>query len=157
LPGWSTNRTTQIQLEGGNVAPAQVSCVLRQVGTFGVGSDAVVSNAVELRQNNTDAAQGAGGYNIPSLYGLALGAPYLHHGAAATLEELFSNSAFEAHWQAASANFLTGPTADQQRADLIQYLLALDYYTPSTHPPAPDANMDSCPSSFDVAAPAATP
>ncbi len=157
LPGWSSNRESQIQVQDPNGAtkqgPAQVSCVIRQVGTFGVGSDRELSDGIELRNDNTTRAQGEGGYNIPSLYGLAVGAPYLHHGGAATLEDLFSSSAFEAHWQAASANFLTGPNADQQRSDLIKYLLALDYYTPSTHPPAPDPYMDGCPSHFEVESP----
>ena len=33
-------------------------------------------------------AQGRLGYNVPSLYGLAVGAPYLHHGAVPTLRDL---------------------------------------------------------------------
>lgn len=153
LPSWSLNQVTQIQIQdpGGPLeqAPPQVSCVIRNVGTFGVGDDITLSDAIERRA--TDArSQGEGGYNIPSLYGLALGAPYLHHGAAASLEELFSNPAFEQHWQAGNANFLTGEYAEEQRSDLIQYLLALDYEKSATQTPDPDANMDACPEWFTI-------
>ncbi len=152
LPAWSENRTTQIQVQdpGGPTeqAPPQVSCVLRQVGTFGLGTDDAVTEAIERRANDAR-SQGEGGYNIPSLYGLGLGAPYLHHGAAETLDELFSEPAFEAHWQAGNANFLTGSDADDKRRDLIAYLLSLDFETRPT--PDPDAGMDGCPSYFDAA------
>jgi cytochrome c peroxidase len=151
LPSWSLNRTLQIQIQdpGGATeqAPPQVSCVIRRVGTFGFGTDEEVTSAIEQRGNDAASrAQGEGGYNIPALYGLALGAPFLHHGAARSLDELFRDPAFANHWQAANANFLTGPYADDDRANLIQYLLALDEATPNTHPPAADAGKDACPS-----------
>ena len=81
-------------------------------------------------------AQGQGGYNVPSLYGLALGAPYLHAGQARTLTELFDN--FDGHLKAGNQNF--APSAAQKEA-LIAYLLSIDASTPEV---APDANFDKC-------------
>ncbi len=78
LPSWSLNQVTQIQIQdpGGPLeqAPPQVSCVIRNVGTFGLGDDVTLSDSIERRANDAR-SQGEGGYNIPSLYGLALGAP----------------------------------------------------------------------------------
>ena len=65
-------------------------------------------------------AQGRGGYNVPSLYGVALGAPYLHHGQAATLTELFTEVRWQSHWQAGNPLFFTGATASQDRTDGCQ-------------------------------------
>jgi len=42
-------------------------------------------------------SKGRAGYNVPALYGLALGAPYLHHGEAPTLEDLFANPQWAFH------------------------------------------------------------
>jgi hypothetical protein len=77
----------------------------------------------------------------------------LHHGGAATLEDLFSKPEFEAHWQSGNANFLSGEYADQQREDLIHYLLALDYHSSATQTPDPDPNMDACPDWFNAPGP----
>ncbi len=84
--------------------PDQVNCVLRSVGTFGkpaapdfVGVVPMGAPAVhEVRRvlsrptsTRTRSRPGATGFNIPSLLGLASGAPYFHAGNARTLEELF--------------------------------------------------------------------
>ena len=74
-------------------------------------------------------AQGRGGYNVPSLYGLALGAPYFHHGQAATLDELLGDPKWEQHLRAANAVFLTTGDVDQQKKDLIAFLLSIDAET----------------------------
>ena len=64
--------------------------MLRNVGTFGLPGDTVGTNNLEIRILNglSIRAEGRGGYNVPSLYGLALGAPYFHHGQAKTLNNL---------------------------------------------------------------------
>jgi hypothetical protein len=87
----------------------QMQCVLRPVGTFGVG-DALVGTPAELRGDMTTAAQGnrrnGNGFNPPSLFGMQVGAPYLHGGGAATLESLFG-ATFAAHYQAISPNLFS--------------------------------------------------
>jgi hypothetical protein len=111
------------------VGPKQVTCVLRNAGTFGIPGNASTTDALEKNPDNTR-AQGRGGFNVPSLYGLALGAPYLHHGQAKTLEELFDDSRWEQHLQAANPVFLTTGNHEQQKIDLIHFLLSIDAQTP---------------------------
>jgi YVTN family beta-propeller protein len=128
--------------EGSPIGLNQVACVLRNVGTFGVAGDTVATDALELKANGTR-AEGRGGYNIPSLYGLALGAPYLHHGQAATLDDLFTSSAYDFHTNAGSANFsLTLAANAQNVADLRNFLLSIDADRSEVAPPA---GFDGCP------------
>ncbi len=122
---------TQITLEPSGPGPREVSCVIRNTETFG-------SAELEKNENGT-LAVGAKGYNIPSLYGLAVGAPYLHHGGAKTLEALFSESAWQKHTEAGAGNFLPNAT---ERAQLIAFLLSIDATTTEIDPPA---NFDGCP------------
>ena len=98
--------------------------------------------ALELKQDSTSRAQGKGGFNVPSLFGLSLGAPYLHHGQASTLDELFTDPKWLAHAQAGNANFLVGDQAATQRADLINFLLSIDLDTPPFTVPA---GANTCP------------
>ena len=120
--------------------PPQVACVLRDVNTFGVPGDTAATDAVEVRANGAR-AQGAGGYNVPSLYGLNLGAPYLHHGGAASLEELLTSSLWESHTRAVNPAFLTTGDVDQQREDLISFLRSIDATT--SEQPLP-SGFDGC-------------
>lgn len=111
---------------GNAAAFDQIQCVLRNVGTFGVGSSDV--GVAEVRADMTTPAQGnqpvGNGYNPPSLLGMQTGAPYLHAGQARTLEELFGPT-FGPHWKALSqnVNFLAAP-ADVDA--LVAYLLSID-------------------------------
>lgn len=146
-PGWNQH-TTQIGAQPASAdstgvvqGPPQVACVQRDVETFGVPGDAAATAALEIRANGAR-AQGDGGYNVPSLYGLSVGAPYLHHGQARTLEELVSDPAWEEHLRAANPVFLTTGDVAQQRADLIAFLLSIDA---STTEQAIPAGFDGCP------------
>ncbi len=126
------------RLAGGvNVGPERIACAVRSVGTF----DA--ANALEKKADNTQ-AQGAKGFNPPSLLGLATSAPYLHHGEAKTLIDLFSPK-YSLHHQAAAANFLVGLPSSQEdvakRADLVAFLLSID---DSTAPFPIPAGADIC-------------
>jgi len=128
----------------GPVPVAQVACVLRNVFTFGVPGDVTATDALEQRAapfgtTPSFRAQGAGGYNIPSLYGLSVGAPYLHHGQAPTLLALLEDSAWSAHLKAGNPNF--APSAGE-RQDLMNYLLSIDATTPEQR--LPDG-FDGCP------------
>ena len=129
-----------------NLPPAQMSCVLRNVGTFGVFGNTAATDALEVRNaptaigaSTTLRAQGRGGYNVPALYGLTLGAPYLHHGQARSLEELFSDARFEGHRTAAAANFAP---VGQDLTDLVNFLRSIDKDTVEFAVPA---GYDWCP------------
>src|SRR6185503_17571893 len=113
-------------------------------------SDAGKTDALEIRipAASTKApsrSEGRAGYNVPSLYGLALGAPYLHHGQALSLEELFTDSRWSAHLTAGNPNFLASAGADQDREDLINFLLSIDAGTDEQ--PIPPG-WDGCPLIF---------
>lgn len=126
-----------------NGAPHRHSCVVRKVGTFdnkGPGA----RGAAEIRQNDAP-AQGVDGFNVPSLLGTNLGAPYLHNGAAETLEELLDpNGSFRDHLIAGNAVF--SPSDDDVR-DLIAFLRTIDDDTPIIDVPA---DQDICPPNLVV-------
>ncbi|HYI02672.1 YncE family protein [Hyalangium sp.] len=115
-----------------NVGPERIACAVRAVGTFDVASP------LEKKADNTQ-AQGAKGFNPPSLLGMATSAPYLHHGEAKTLLDLFAPK-YAAHHQAAAANFLVGLPGSAEdvakRADLVAFLLSIDDSTPTFAIPA---------------------
>jgi len=143
IPAGFNNHTLQIQPEltaaGVITAPEQVSCVIRNVKTFG---------AAALEKKDSGAlAQGTQGYNVPSLYGMSLGAPYLHHGGAKTLQALFDDAAWRNHITAGNPNWISGrTTADAAKAkkDLIAFLLSIDA---STAEQAVPSGYDACPTS----------
>jgi len=113
------------------VGIAQVACVTRNVGTFGLPDDIIGTDALELRpfQGALVRSQGRAGYNVPSLYGLALGAPYLHHGQAATLDELFTDERWQFHTSAGNANFGVTLARPGKLEDLSAFLLSIDAST----------------------------
>lgn len=106
--------------DGGAPALKRQACNIRNVGTFGAAG-----GAEEVRANGQP-AQGRNGFNPPSLLGLSVGAPYLHHGAAASLEDLLDVGRFSSHIQAGNPNFV--PTADD-RAALAAFLTSIDEST----------------------------
>ena len=135
----NTAMLTVIQNDA-NGAPHRHTCVVRKVGTFDAdGPD--MRGADEIRQNNMP-AQGVDGYNIPSLLGMASGAPFLHNGAAASLTELFTDPGFKTHLQAGNQVF--APTADEV-ADLVAFLESIDDSTPQIMVPA---NQRFCPKNY---------
>lgn len=134
---------------GAAVVPVlQLACALRNVSTFGVPGDTTTTTSLERRQVTAnplalDTAEGAAGYNVPSLYGVALGAPYLHHGQSPTLQDLFSNQQWAAHTNAGNPNFSTFNLADSGAVDdLVQFLLSIDASTPEFAIPT---GFDACP------------
>ncbi len=126
------------------VQPQRLTCAVRNVGTFGAGSQGA---AFEVR-SDTNAlgkslqAEGATGFNPPSLLSLAATAPYLHNGAAQSLPDLFTNAAFRGHATAGNPNFAPTPAEVQ---DLVNFLLSIDA---TTQAPAIDPNFDLCTGSF---------
>lgn len=133
------------------IAVAQVACAIRNVGTFGLPGDADGTTALERRalgNGNLVRAQGRGGYNVPSLYGLALGAPYLHHGQAATLADLFTDPRWAFHTNAGNANFSVQLAEPGKLADLTAFLMSIDATTPELAIPADPGtglSFDVCP------------
>jgi hypothetical protein len=127
----------------------QIACVLRNIGTFGVPNDAAATDALELRpfQGSLVRAQGRAGFNVPSLYGLALGAPYLHHGQAPTLRDLFADARWQFHTNAGNANFSVTLAQAGKLDDLIAFLMSIDATTPEIAVPT-DAgtggSFDAC-------------
>jgi hypothetical protein len=145
----------------GTAASDQINCVLRGVGTFPVqdpGSGNANTTAIvprgapavlELRQDMTTLALGATGFNIPSLVGVAAGAPYFHAGNARTLEEAFDD-AFKAHhlaFPATSGDFAITPEVVR---GLVAFLLSIDDAVPPggvppRQAPALPFSADLCP------------
>jgi mono/diheme cytochrome c family protein len=124
---------------GAAPAAEQLQCALRNVGTFGVGPVAV--GVAEVRQDMTTAAQGALstglGFNVPSLLGAQIGAPFYHAGNARTLEEAF-DAIFAGHHQSAIAAVFS-PSAAQKK-QLVSYLLSIDESSAPVAIPAKGAN-----------------
>ncbi len=128
----------------------QIACVLRNVGSFGVPGDSNATDALELRPASgmLVRAEGRAGYNVPSLYGLALGAPYLHHGQAPTLTDLFTNPAWGFHTNAGNANFSVTLADASKVDDLAAFLLSIDASTDEFAVPtdaASGGSFDACP------------
>ena len=120
----------------GTPALRRQACNLRDVGTF-----AAAGGSDEKRANGTE-AQGKNGYNPPSLLGLALGAPYFHHGAAITLPDVFDAARFSQHLTAGNPNFTLSTV---EKAQLVAFLLSIDEATPLFNIPA-DSRL--CPENF---------
>jgi hypothetical protein len=132
---------------------AQTACTLRNVGTFGVPNDTAKTDELEKRplQGALVRAQGRGGYNVPSLYGLALGAPYLHHGQSPSLTDLFTNDAWLFHTNAGNANFSLKLADVSKVDDLVAFLLSIDATTTEIAVPSDAATGGSfaaCPLQF---------
>ncbi len=122
-PALWNQQTKAIQTEQpSGVGPAHVSCVLRNLATVSA-ANSFGPTALEKKPDGSP-AQGANGYNVPSLYGLALNAPYLHSGVATTLRDLLDS--FPGHLTAGNDNF--APTGDEKDA-LVAFLLTIDAAT----------------------------
>lgn len=121
----------------GNVGPERVTCVIRNVNTF------EIANSIERKADGSQ-AQGIKGFNPPSLLSVAAGAPYFHHGAAKTLEEVFTTR-FAGHYQAGDANLFanggTTPGEQEQIRQLVAFLKSIDESTATFPIPA---NQDIC-------------
>ena len=148
--------TATLRFPAGATAGAndQIQCILRAVGTFPVMGDVgIVATGSslrvrEVRADMSTAAQGASGFNPPSLLGLSTGAPFFHAGNARTLEETF-DVAFDAHHSAFATNFLDDSLDPTIRAtqvrQLVAYLLSIDEDTAAVEPPALGFDTQLCP------------
>src|SRR5262249_843834 len=104
---------------------------LEDVGTFDG------TNPLEIRDNAAASTAlgrtvvGRNGFNVPSLLGINYSAPYLHHGQAQTLEEVFPLHGLgpERSGFPPTTTIQTELTASQ-RADLLVFLQSIDATTP---------------------------
>ncbi len=131
------------------IAIAQIACSLRNVGSFGA-LDPAGTDALEIRPaaGAIVRAEGRAGYNVPSLYGLALGAPYLHHGQAPTLSDLFTNTRWQFHTNAGNANMSVVLGQPGKLDDLTAFLMSIDASTPEIavpNDPGSGLSFDACP------------
>ncbi len=139
--------------EAAAVPIAQMACVLRNVGTFGIPNDTDATDALEQRpfQGNLVRAQGRAGYNVPALYGLAIGAPFLHHGQAPTLQALLTDQRWRFHTNAGNANFEVTLSDPAKLEELVSFLWSIDAAQPELNV-ALDVgsgdSFDACPSQF---------
>ncbi len=131
----------------------QINCVLRAVGTitpttaiddFGISPEGVP--VLERRADMSTFAQGRSGYNVPSLLGIAHGAPYFHAGNARSLEEVLTEL-FIGHHAAYGGGFLASDPV--KKAQLVQFLLSIDEESGMPQPPMMlGFNPALCPESF---------
>jgi cytochrome c peroxidase len=94
---------------------------LESVGTFSA------ANPLEIRGvGGLIGRTGLGslGFNVPSLLGIGYHAPYLHHGAAQTLSEVFTLHGLE-------AGTIATTLSAAERADLAGFLRSIDGRTPT--------------------------
>jgi cytochrome c peroxidase len=140
----SAGHTKAIQAEqagGAAVVPAQVACVLKVADRFGVPGNAALTGTLEKKLGGADLAQGSvSGYNVPGLYGLALDAPYLHHGQAKTLAEVFSDPKWSGHLRSGNAVFTI---SGQKLDDLVNFLTSIDAATAEESLPGGKTNARS--------------
>jgi YVTN family beta-propeller protein len=110
------------------VVDAQLVRFLCRVGTF---DPALFTDGVsnEIRANNAANVQARGvlGFNVPSLISVFASAPYLHSGAAASLDDVILN---QTHRTAGRADHLDLLNAPLLRRFLVQFLKSIDRDTP---------------------------
>lgn len=121
-PGLNTDTlkvAPEVLDDGTTVGPEAITCVLRNVGTFNG------TNPLEVKPSGA-LAQGAKGFNPPSLLGLATTAPYFHDGSARTLRDVF-DARYAAHTEARIGGFAP---AGRELDDLVAFLASIDGTTP---------------------------
>jgi YVTN family beta-propeller protein len=111
----------------GQIVDAQLVKNLCRVGTF---DPALFTDGVsnEIRANNTAnlQARGALGFNPPSLIAVFNSAPYLHSGAAPTLDAVLENVTHRTVGRADGHDLLTDP---RDRKALVRFLQSIDRST----------------------------
>jgi YVTN family beta-propeller protein len=108
------------------ITAGQLNRFLCKVGTF----DAALANELKgggvAGQLNTDGANGVLGFNIPSLLSAFAGAPFLHSGAARTLDEVLDNVQHRSRGQGVDT---LASAAD--RAKVAKFVGSIDATTPT--------------------------
>ncbi len=111
--------------DAGEITAGQLNRFLQKVGTF----DANVVNELKAGgvagQANNDGANGVLGFNIPSLIAVFASPPYLHSGAAQTLEEVLDIVTHRSSGTA-GVDTLSNPS---DRAKVVKFLKSIDLTT----------------------------
>jgi cytochrome c peroxidase len=113
---------------------ANVLTILDNVGTFNPASPIEIRGAAAVAGQTTQGFRsfGLGGFNSPSLLGVAYSGPYFHDGSSHTLEDVAAR-----HLLGTTGTIATNlPAADL--ADLLVFVKSIDDATP-TMPNATDA------------------
>jgi cytochrome c peroxidase len=108
--------------------------MLDNVGTFNPASTIEIRGAGAVAGQTTQGfgAFGAGGFNSPSLLGVAYSGPYLHDGSAQTLEEVAARHKIDI-----GGGTIATAVTPQELADLLAFVRSIDDHTP-TFPNATD-------------------
>jgi len=106
--------------------------MLDNVGTFNPASPIEIRGAAAVNGQTTQGFTpfGLGGFNSPSLLGVAYSAPYFHDGSAHTLEEVFARHRLDAPTATIALTL-----SAQDQADLLTFVRSIDDDTP----PMPNA------------------
>ena len=111
----------------GQIVDAQLVDFLCRVGTFdqNLFTDGV-SNEIRANNNANVQARGILGFNVPSLISVFASAPYLHSGAAPTLEAVLENVTHRSIGRPDGQDVLTN---QQDRQKLVEFLKSIDRST----------------------------
>lgn len=104
------------------IVAGQLTRFLTPVGTF----DPNAFNELKANQTSNVVANGALGFNIPSLISVFAGAPYFHSGGAPTLNDVLNNVT---HRSAGTGGVDTLSNA-ADRAKVVKFLKSIDSKTP---------------------------
>jgi hypothetical protein len=108
------------------ITGGQLTRFLSPVGTFDAGNFNEVKAQGTAQTAINVGANGALGFNVPSLISVFAGTPYLHDGSAQTLEDVLANVT---HRSAGTGGVDTLTRRDDRR-DLIEFLKSIDAATP---------------------------
>jgi YVTN family beta-propeller protein len=123
-PNWTRSRVDFAPPPvGETITGGQLVRFLANVGTF----DPAAFNEVRGVATNIVAANGALGFNIPSILSVGAGAPYLHSGAAPTLAAVLNNVT---HRSAGTGGVDTLSNPSDRQA-LVRFLESIDETTPT--------------------------
>ena len=108
--------------------------MLDNVGTFNPASPIEIRGAAAVAGQTTQgfAPFGAGGFNSPSLLGVAYSGPYFHDGSSHTLEDVAAR-----HRLGAAPATIASSLSAQDLADLLSFVRSIDDAT-ATMPNATD-------------------
>jgi YVTN family beta-propeller protein len=119
-PRWSSSSINGPITDQALIAGGQIVGELRNVGTFNA------ADVNEVRANGKPPL-GEAGFVPPSLLSVFAFPPYFHNGAAASLDEVFSDK-FIAH-RSAGTGGIDGLSNPEDRRKLVKFLLSIDAST----------------------------
>jgi YVTN family beta-propeller protein len=125
-PNWTRSRvdfTPPPLTPPETITAGQLVRFLSNVGTF----NAAAFNEVRPVGTTIDTANGALGFNIPSLVSVFAGAPYFHSGSSQTLDDVLQNVTH----RSAGTSGVDTLTSAADRAKVVKFLSSIDVKTPT--------------------------